>query len=318
MTGQTPTKLEKIHVIHRDYNPLTSFPSQKPRHPSRAIINPLQPNPLLHPRRKRTRPQQRPHLLHTRPRHRPGHKPADPFPTRRRRETAPVGPKRAEPIHAIQRQPDIHRHIRHNTRCIFIAGRKGHERGELCQKGGRSSVRIDSDGEDGDLVTFVVDVDEMHFRPAAVAIDGVFGGRVDMPALEIGGLVVESQLGQRGVIVFRVFEVERRAVTPVGPITHDGAVVICEGWTAVPRREAAGEGESDGGLLGAGLTSGVFGADGAPVVGSVVGPVGVDVGRVGGADVCAFLDEGARGQVASLVSGVICTAEDGPRCEGGS
>ena len=277
----------------------------------------MQPNPLLHPRRKRTRPQQRPHLLHTRPRNRPGHEPADTLPTRRRRETAPIGPKLGEPIHAIQRQPDIHRHIRHHARCILIAGRKGHEGRELLEKAGRSSVGIESDGQDGDLVTFVVDVDEMHFRPAAVAIDGVFGRRVDMPALEISGLVIESQLGQRGVVVFRVVEVERRAVAPVRPITDDGAVVICERWTAVPPREAVGEGKRDGGLLGSGLASGIFGSDGAPVVGSVVGPVGVDVGRVGGADVCAFLDEGARGQIASLVSGVICTAEDGPRCEGG-
>lgn len=165
-------------------------------------------------------------------------------------------------------------------------------------------------------MTFIVDVDEMHFRPAAVAIDGVFGGGVDMPALEIGCLVVISQLGQRGVVVFWVFEVESRAVAPVRPVTDDVAVVICERWTVVPR-EAVGEGESDGGLLGPGLASGIFGSDSAPVVGSVVGPVGVDVGRVGGADVCAFLDEGARGQIASLVPGVISTAKDGPHCEGG-
>lgn len=88
-------------------------------HPSRTV-NIMQPNFLLLPRRIRTRPQNRPHLVHTRKQNRPGHKPPDAFPTRRTRQAPLIGPELTEPIHAIQRKRDIHRHIRHHLRFILL------------------------------------------------------------------------------------------------------------------------------------------------------------------------------------------------------
>lgn len=195
-------------------------------------------------------------------------------------------------------------------------GDKGDHLGELFEIGRRGTARIQTDGEDGELETFVVDVDEMQLCLAAIAADGVVGWSVDVPALEIGGLVVPFQFGERCVVVFWMVEGVSRAVTPIRPVTHDIAVVIFEGWM-VMQREAIGEGKSDGGLLSPGLASGIFGSDGTPVVGSVVGPVSGDIGRVGGADFCTFVSEVAWGQMASLESGVIRAAEDGPHCEEG-
>lgn len=69
-------------------------------------------------------------------------------------------------------------------------------------------------------------------------------------------------------------------------------------------RKAVFGGEGDGGLLGAGLAGGVAFLDGAPVVGSVVGPVGCDVAGVCRADFLS-LDE-----VAVLETGVVGAAVD--------
>lgn len=70
-----------------------------------------------------------------------------------------------------------------------------------------------------------IDVDEVQFGFGAVAADRVVGGCVDVPAFEVGGLVVVGNAGVRGPVA-RVRDGESGAVTPVVEVASDGTVVV--------------------------------------------------------------------------------------------
>lgn len=67
-------------------------------------------------------------------------------------------------------------------------------------------------------MTFVVDVDEVDFCSTSQAVDGVVSGRVEVPAFQVGNLVVPMHGRITAVIiVLRGCEVEGRTVAPIAP-----------------------------------------------------------------------------------------------------
>lgn len=73
----------------------------------------------------------------------------------------------------------------------------------------------------------------------------MIGGGVNMPALEVRGLVVPIHGWQLGVLARRVIERESRAIAPVCPVAGDVSIVIFEGGVVV-LGETAGQGERYG------------------------------------------------------------------------
>jgi hypothetical protein len=104
-----------------------------------------------------------------------------------------------------------------------------------------------------------VDVHEVELGFAAVAADRVVRGCVDVPALEVHGLVVVGETRVRGPVAV-VGESEGRAVTPVVEVTGYIAQVIVKAGHVV-ERETVAEGEGNRGLLGSDLTEAVFWID---------------------------------------------------------
>jgi hypothetical protein len=94
---------------------------------------------------------------------------------------------------------------------------------------------------------------------AAVAADRVVRGCVDVPALEIHGLVVVGETRMRSPVAV-VGEGEGRAVAPVVEVTGYVAQVIGEAGHVV-ECETVAKGEGNGGLLGSDLTEAVFWID---------------------------------------------------------
>lgn len=165
----------------------------------------MQPNLLFLPCRIRRRPQNHLHLIDTRERNRPSHKPANTFPARWTRQAPLVRPELVDTIDSIQRKFHIHRHIldhgRFDCPCrlswgdiiAWNSGGPGNKRYHLRKLGEErhfGRARIQADGKDGDLVACFIDVDKMHLGFAAIATDRVVGWSVDMPAFKVGCHVV--------------------------------------------------------------------------------------------------------------------------------
>lgn len=81
-------------------------------------------------------------------------------------------------------------------------------------------------------MAFSVDMDEMEFGFAAVATDGMVGWGVDVPALEVNGLVVVGEAWVGGPVnvflrcILIVCNGESRTVAPVVEVTGDATVVL--------------------------------------------------------------------------------------------
>jgi hypothetical protein len=136
---------------------------------------------------------------------------------------------------------------------------------------------VDSEGEDGTRVTIGGDVNEMELGLASVALDAVVGGRVDVPARHVDGLVLSGLLFKRkvresGKVALGVRERHCRAVSPV--VKGPGNVPVVSGHHTghMTKRETLVESQRDGRLLCSVLAQDVVGGKSSPVVGSLVGP----------------------------------------------
>ena len=56
---------------------------------------------------------------------------------------------------------------------------------------------------------------------------------MDVPAFQVGGFVVPGHVGEGGVFVFGVVEVECGTVAPVFPVSGHVKAVALEGWLVV-------------------------------------------------------------------------------------
>jgi hypothetical protein len=62
-------------------------------------------------------------------------------------------------------------------------------------------------------------MDEMQLGPRAVTLDGVVGGSMDMPALEIDGLIIKTERRVPSPNAVFSLDSKRRTVSPVEEVT---------------------------------------------------------------------------------------------------
>ncbi|KAJ8109684.1 hypothetical protein OPT61_g7277 [Boeremia exigua] len=223
------------------------------------------------------------HLLDTHIHDGAGHKPANPLLTRRTRQTALIRPKLRQQRDLAQRLEQIQLRIR-VSHGVVEADQGRWQAGE---EGTRGLGGVDSERDDGAWGALGIGVHEVHFALAAEVVDGVVGGRVDVPADEEDVFVVEGHLGERGEVAFRVVQGEGRAVAPVDQVAGHGFVGVFEGGL-VRVGEAPAALQRDGALPCAVLALPVGRVDLAPIVGGVVAPEGLFAPGVDGCEL-AFL-----------------------------
>ena len=159
----------------------------------------MQPNLLLLPCRECTHCQHIPHLLHGRENDIPCHKPTYPLPARRTRQTALIAPEVGEVARGGQDEIHIHLNIRHRFRVPVR-----HQWRQLREERVRRAAWVEPDCQHGRLETLGVDVHHVQLGLAAIAAHGVVGWGVDVPAFQVGGLVVPFEDWERGPVVCRV------------------------------------------------------------------------------------------------------------------
>lgn len=188
-------------------------------------INLMQPNLLLLSRRVRTDPQNILHLMITHKQNRSSNKPLHALLARRTRQTTLVRPKLIDHVDFLQRQTVI------NLRAFILHRRiEANHLRQLCKKSRVVRPGVEAESKDGAILALCVDVDEVHFRFGTVAADGVVCGRVDVPAFQVDGFVVEEHVREGGVVVFGVVEREAGSVAPVEEVSgHVAAGVAGEG-----------------------------------------------------------------------------------------
>lgn len=216
-------KYNNIHIIYQSPDGVycISFHQTKNLH-----INLVSPNLLLSTSRVRANPQD---SLHLRIRHKhnvPRHEPTLSLRARWAGQTTLVSPEVAELVDLIERLVDVHRSVGQSNISLVEVDKSG----ELVEEGAVRVTRVDTDGEHGTLFALGGVVDEMEFGFGSIALHGVIGRCVDVPAGEVDGLVlvvlVESHGGKSGVDALLVVQSVGWTVSPVVQVSSDFIGVV--------------------------------------------------------------------------------------------
>lgn len=177
------------------------------------------------------------------------HKPPNILHTRRTRQAALVRPELPEAQHALHQLVQAQRPL--DLRLGVVEA--DHGGWHLRDKGVLYVARLHANSKHGLLVTGGVDVHEVQLGARAVVVDGVVGGRMDVPPGEVDGLVVVGQRRVGGV--HALFSLDDGEGGPVGPVVEvaQGLVGVVEGGDVV-QREAVVNTQADGALTGTCLT----------------------------------------------------------------
>ena len=189
------------------------------------------PDLLLRPRRVGASTKNSPHLVDTSEENLSGDEPADTLSARRAGQATLVGPELVEVENALKQRSKVHSTWLLNTHfCVADHGRQLLEEGRVVVTG------IETNGHDGLFVASGVDVDEMELGFAAITTNGMISWGVNVPALEVDGLVVVGEAWVRCPINLSLYygllvsDSECGSVAPVVEVTGDAAVVLELGY----------------------------------------------------------------------------------------
>lgn len=210
------------------------------------LVNAVLPHLLLVPGAIRARAQDALHLRDADEHDLARDEPADALVARRAGQAALVRPELVEPHGADEGRAQVHGDVLPVLRLV----EPDHGR-QLREEGVLRVARVQAEGQHRLLVALGVDVYEVHLGLGPHAADRVVGRRVDVPALQVHGLVVVGEGRVFGPHAVGVAEDERRAVVPV--VEGAGDAVRVGKFGPVVQRESVGQAEGNGGLLRAGL-----------------------------------------------------------------
>ena len=185
------------------------------------------PDLLLRPRRVSAGTKNSPHLINTSEDDLPGNKPANTLRARRAGQATLVRPELVEVKNALEQRCEVHGGRLLSTHLCVTDHRR-----QLIEESGVVVTRVETNGQDGGFVAGGVDVDKMELGFATVTTYRVIGWGVNVPALEVDGLVVVGEVWVgRPVNVFLCCVLimcngEGGTVTPVVEVTRDAAVVL--------------------------------------------------------------------------------------------
>lgn len=161
-------------------------------------------------------PKNSPHLLHTRKQNRSRDEKANALSARRTRQASLISPKLIKVINTLQKQPMIESSLFADVRFV-----EANHLWELTKKAVRLVTRVKTNGKHSALFALRIDVDEMKLGSGAVALDGVVGRGVDVPAFEVNSLVVEAERGVLSPDLIFVLDGECGSVAPVEEVAGD-------------------------------------------------------------------------------------------------
>jgi hypothetical protein len=149
------------------------------------------------------------HLLDTGEQDLPGDEPPDTLVARWACQRSLVCPELVEVLHTLQCAGEVY-----SGRLEDIHGIEANHLRQLAEEWAIEVTRVETNGHDSGFMPFGVDVDEMEFSFTAVPTDGVIGRCVDVPTLEVDGLVVVREAWMAGPIAI-VIDSKCGSVAPV-------------------------------------------------------------------------------------------------------